>query len=93
MRAIVLALAALAFANAAGAAPNCNPAKAKPCRNTCIALSRACHTQAAPAKTCQNGKLCRNACMPKTVTCHKTASGDYSLSGPYFGTKYVGNTP
>lgn len=27
----------------AGTHPNCNPAKSKPCGNSCIALSKTCH--------------------------------------------------
>ena len=71
MRSIIIAaIAALAFASAAQAAPHCT--KGKACGNTCIKATDVCHILPAPPKSCTTGKLCGNTCIAKTATCHKT---------------------
>jgi hypothetical protein len=78
---IIAAIAALAFASAADAAPHCT--KGKACGNSCIAMDKVCHidskaastataaaTPATPAATA--AKHCKNA-KGKFVKC--TAPG------------------
>lgn len=61
MRSIIFALAALAFATAASAAPHCT--KGKPCGNTCIKATDVCHIASTPApappKHCKDPKTHR----------------------------------
>lgn len=69
MRSIIIAaVAALAFASAAQAAPNCKTGVA--CGNTCIAKGKVCHVTP-PKPNCTKGKLCGKACIKATDVCHK----------------------
>ena len=70
MRSLFLAIAALAFATAAGAAPHCT--KGKPCGNSCIKASDVCHIAPAPLPNCNpaKSKPCGKTCIALSKTCH-----------------------
>jgi hypothetical protein len=70
MRIIIAVVAALAFATAANAAPNCT--KGKPCGNTCIKATDVCHIAppAHPACNPAKSKPCGNTCIALNKTCH-----------------------
>jgi hypothetical protein len=85
VRSLIIVLAALAFASAADAAPNCT--KGVPCGNACIAKGKVCHvgqgagapTGAATAATSAGanasataGKAARTCTAGKTKPCGKT---------------------
>jgi hypothetical protein len=72
MRAIMIAaVAALALASAANAAPGCKTGVQ--CGNTCIPRGQICHVAPPPAPRCHLivSKPCGNTCIPKSATCHK----------------------
>ena len=62
MRSFIVALAALAFATSASAAPNCKVGV--PCGNTCIAKGKVCHVTTPPAP-----KHCKDPKTHKFVKC------------------------
>jgi hypothetical protein len=72
MRTLLLAaVAALAFASAASAAPTCTTGKV--CGNTCIAKTAVCHIPAVvPHPVCKPGvsQACGNTCISLTKVCH-----------------------
>lgn len=85
MRSLIIVLAALAFASAADAAPNCT--KGVPCGNSCIAKGKVCHvgqtaataggsaraaTSAAANATATAGKAAPSCTAGKTKPCGKT---------------------
>jgi len=81
MRSLIIVLAALAFASAADAAPNCT--KGVPCGNACIAKGKVCHvgqgastataaTSAGANASATAGKAARTCTAGKTKPCGKT---------------------
>jgi hypothetical protein len=71
MRSIVIAaVATLAFASAASAAPHC--VKGKPCGNSCIKATDVCHIAPAAAPHCNpaKSKPCGKTCIALDKVCH-----------------------
>jgi hypothetical protein len=71
MRSIVIAaVAALAFATTASAAPHCT--KGVPCGDSCIAAGKVCHIAPPPAPNCKPGKSkpCGHTCIALNKVCH-----------------------
>ena len=61
---------AIVFIGISSSAKNCDPAKSKPCGNSCISLTKECQIE--PAKKCgEKSKPCGKGCISKDKECHK----------------------
>jgi len=71
MRSLILAVAVLAIACSASAAPlNCGKDQ-QPCGKVCIAKDKVCHATPVKAPNCAPGHaLCNGTCLPAGKVCH-----------------------